>query len=83
MVTATESKLRNALKFETTGEVDSQEGVALAGGLLVVPPNCSEVGEPQVELDGAMGKALITKPPPQYQQTKLIFNVDIDYPFLD
>ena len=51
MVTATERKLRNALKFGTSGEVDSKEGRADAEGLLVAPPNCSEVMALQVELN--------------------------------
>ena len=59
MVTHKERKLRNALKFGTSREVDSKEGVAPAEGLMVAPPNCSEVGSPQEELDGALGEALI------------------------
>ena len=54
MVTAMESKLFNALKFGTAGEVDTKEGRALAEGLLLPPPNGSEVGAPQVELNGAV-----------------------------
>jgi len=59
MVTAIERKLWNALKFGTTGEVDSKEGGAPAEGLLVVPPNYSKVGATQVELNGAVGEAFI------------------------
>jgi len=83
MLTVTERELRNALKFGTTGEVNSKEGGAPAEGLLITPPNCNEVGKPQVELDGAVGEALIEQPPLQCLRTKLIFNVGIDDPFLD
>ena len=83
MVTATERSLWNALKFETTREVDSKEGATPAEGFLVPPPNCSEVGSPQVELDGAIGEALIRQPPPQCRRTKLLFDVFFDEPFLD
>ena len=54
MATATELSLRNALKFGTAGEVDSKEGVSQTEWLLFSPPNCSEVGAPQIELDGAV-----------------------------
>ena len=57
--TASERKLWNALKFGTTGEVNSKEGRAHGEGLLLPPPNCREVVTPQVELNGAMGEALI------------------------
>ena len=60
MGTATERSIRNALKFGQSGEVDSKEGVAIAERLELTPPNCSEVGTHQVELDGAMGEALIS-----------------------
>ena len=83
MVTATERHLRNALKFGTTGEVDSKEGRAIAEGLLLHPPNCNEVGIPQVELNRAMGEALVPQPPQKSQRTKLVFDVRIDNPFLD
>ena len=83
MVTAAESKIRNALKFGTAGEVDSKEGLALAERLIVVPPNCSEVVAPQVELDGAVGRGPISKPPTQLPRMKLIFDVDIDDDFSD
>jgi len=83
MLTATERKRWNALKFGTTGEVDSKERWALAEGLLVAPPKCSEAGAPQGELDGAVGENYIQQPPIQCPRTKLIFDVRIDYPFLD
>ena len=60
----------NALKFGTAGEVDPKEGMAHAEGLLLPPPNCSEVGAPQVELDGAVGNALTLQPPLQRPRTK-------------
>ena len=60
MLTASERKLWNALKFGTTGEVNSQEGRAQAEGLELTPPNCSEFGAPQVEIDWAVGEAVIS-----------------------
>ena len=54
MVTASKRIIRNSLKFGTTGEVDSKEGGAIAEGLLVAPRKQSEVGTPQVELNGTM-----------------------------
>ena len=83
MLTALERKPWNALKFGTTGEVDSQEGVSFAEGLGVLQPNSSEVGTPQVELNSAVGEALFLQPLPQRLRTKLIFDVRIDDPFLD
>ncbi len=74
---------RNALKFGQPGEVDSKKGRAVAEGLEFAPPNCSEVGTPQEELNGAVGEALIKQLPMQNLRTKLIFDVRIDYPFLD
>ena len=65
MATATERSLRNALKFGTTREVDLKEGVAQAKGWELASPNSSEVGEPQVERNGAVGEALIMHPLPQ------------------
>jgi len=65
MATATKRNLWNTLKFGTTREVNSQEGEASSEGLLPPPPNCSEVGIPQVELDGAVGEALVAKPVPE------------------
>ena len=65
MVTFSERIIRNALKFGTAGEVNSKEGRALVEGFELVPPNCSEVGKPQGELDGAVGEALIQQPPLQ------------------
>jgi len=62
MVTAAERKLWNALKFWTTGEVNSKEGGAHGEGLELAPPNCSEVGTPPVELNGAVEEALIPQP---------------------
>ena len=83
MVTHSERILRNALKFGQSGEVNSKEGVAPAEGLVVVPPNCNEVGTPQVELDGAVGEARIHQPATQSPRTKLVFDVRIDNQFLD
>ena len=83
MVTVSERKLWNALKFGQSGEVDSKEGGASAEGLLIVPPNCSEVGSPQVEFNGAVGEALVPHPLQQSLRTKLIFDVRIDDPLLD
>ena len=83
MVTISESEPWNALKFGTTREVNSKEGVAFVGGLELAPPNCSEIGTPQVELNGAVGEALVKQPPLQCVRTKLIFDVRIDDPFLD
>ena len=83
MVTISERKLRNALKFGTTREVNTQEGVAQVEGLLPPPTNCSEVVSPKAELNRAMGEALIPQPPLQRPQTKLVFNVRIDNPFFD
>ena len=83
MLTVSERKLWNALKFGTSGEVDSKEGGAQAEGLELAPPNRSEIETPQVELDGAVGEALIAKPHLQILRTELVFDVRIDYPFLD
>ena len=63
--TVKESSLWKALKFGTSGEVNSQEGCAIPEGLLVAPPNCSEVGALQVELNEAKGEALVQQPPVQ------------------
>jgi len=83
MATAAERQLRNALKFGTAGEVHSQDGCTIPEGLLLPPPNHREVGEPQGELDGAMGEALIQQLPMQCVRMKLIFDVRINNPFLD
>ena len=83
MATANERHLPNALKFGTTGEVNSKEGKAPAEWLLVAQPNCSEVGSPQGELNGAVGEALIQQPLLQSIRTKLMFDVRVDDPFLD
>ena len=83
IATHSERHLRNALKFGATREVDSKEGVAPDEGLEIAPTNCSDDGSPQVELDGAVGEALINQPPPQSLRTNLIFDVRIDKPFLD
>ena len=83
MPTITERHLRNALKFGTTGEVNTKEGWEIAEGLVVAPPNCREVVTPPLELNGTVGEALIPQHPPQRQRTKLIFDVRIDDPFLD
>jgi len=83
IATLSERHLRNALKFGTSSEVDSQEGVTTAEGLEFAPPNCSEVGAPKGELDGAVGECL-AKPLPQVSvRAKLIFDIEIDDPFLD
>ena len=68
-LSATERKLRNALKFGTTREVYSKEGEAIPEGLLLAPPNCSEVLAPQEELDGAVGEALVLQPPMKLART--------------
>ena len=83
MGTATERMLRNALKFGTTGEVDSKEGVAPVERLKLAPPNRSEVVSPQLELNVAIGEALALQPRLQLRRTKLIFDVVFDDPFLD
>ena len=83
MATFTEGSLRKALKFRTAGEVSSKEGVALTEGLLLPPPNRSEVETPQVKLNRAVGEAFIQQPPLQRLRTKLIFDVRIDNLFLD
>ena len=83
MATATERHLRNTLKFRTAGEVNSKEGVALTEGLLLPPPNRSEVETPQVKLNRAVGEAFMTHNPHQCLRTKLIFDIKIDDPFLD
>jgi len=83
MATLSERKLWNALKFETSGEVDSKEGVAQAEGYLLPPPNFGEVGKPQVDLNGAVGESLVLHPRLQCIRTKLLFDVFFDDPFLD
>ena len=83
MVTLTERILRNALKIGTSREVDSKEGVATAEGLLIAPRNCSEVWSLQVELNGAVGEALIQQPPMQVVRTKLFFDIFFNDQFLD
>ena len=83
MLTARERTLWNALKFRTTREVYSKQGVASVEWLIVAPINRSEVGTPQGELNGAVGEVLLPKPRPQTPQTKLILDVGFDDPFLD
>ena len=83
MLTAPERSLRNALEIGASREVDSKEGLAIREGLLVVPRKRSDVGTPQLDLNGAVGEALIPKPIPQRQCTKLIFDVRIDNRILD
>ena len=83
MARLSERSLRNALKFGTTVEVNSQEGRAHEEGLMVVPTNRSEIGSPEVDLNGAVGEALVLQPPPQRLRTKLLFDVRIDDQFLD
>jgi len=88
MATLSERHTRNALKFGQSREVDVKE--APAEGLLIVPPNYSEIGAPQRELNRAMGEALIQQPVLQLQRTKLKsdkqslnFVGGFDDPFLD
>ena len=83
MGTAGERHLRNALKFVQAREVDSKEGVATDEGLIIPPPNCSEIGAPPIELDGAVGEAVILNPHSQRTRTKLLFDVFFNYQFLD
>ena len=83
MVTLSKSKIWNALKFGTAREVNSKEGEATAEGLMLPSRNYSEIGAPQVELDGAVGEALILQPSLQRLRTKLLFNVRIYDPFFD
>ena len=40
-------------------EKSTKEGRKQVEGLLVAPPNCNEVGAPQVELNGTVGEAPI------------------------
>jgi len=65
VATERERILRNALKFGTSREVDSKEGLARAEGLEHAPPNSSEALEFQVKLNGTVGEAIILKPPLQ------------------
>ena len=83
MATASQRTLRNALKFGQSGEVDSKEAGAQAECLELAPPNCSEVGASQVELNGTVGEALVLHPARQCPRTKLIFDIRIDDQFLD
>jgi len=83
MAAGSERKLWNALKFGQSGEVNSKEGLAIVEGLELTPPNCSEAVTPQIELNGAVGEALILQPPPQRLRTKQFFDVRINNPFLD
>ena len=46
IATISERSMWNALKFGTTGEVDSKERLAQAEGLIDVPPNCSDIWAP-------------------------------------
>ena len=57
--------------------------MATAEGLINTPPNCSEVGAPQIELNGTVGEARIKQPVHQYVLTKLIFEVVFDNQILD
>jgi len=83
MVTARERHLRNALKFGTSGEVNSQEGRALAKGRELAPTNFSEVGSSQVELKGAVREALVKQHPPQIHRKRCFSDVVFDNPFMD
>jgi len=82
MVIVTERKLLNALQFWTAGEVNSKEGCTIPEWFLLPQTKCSEVGAPQVELDGAVVEALVLNPDRQCRRTKLILDVRIDNPFL-
>ena len=82
MATVIERSRWNAHKFGTSGEVDSKEGVAIAEGLLAAPPNCSEVETPPVELNGAVGEALMMQPLRQCLRTTLIFDILFNVNFL-
>ena len=82
MVTIIQRSLRNTLKFGTTEEVNSKEGVAPFKGIELAPPESSEVRTPQVKLDGTVGEALITKPQLQSPRKKLIFDIFFDDQFL-
>ena len=85
MATISERSLRNALKFGQSGEVDSKEGLDLSKGPhdVVTQLNCSEVGTPQVELNGAVGEAIVLQTPMQVLRTKLVFNIFFEDPFFD
>ena len=83
MLTASERKLRNALKFGTAGKVNSQERLKIRQGSSSNHHNSSEVAAPQVELNGAVDEALTLHPLPQCLRTKLILDVIFDDPFLD
>jgi len=65
VVTFSERKPLNALEFGASGEVNSKEGGEPAERCPPLPPNCSEVGSPQVELYGAVGEAHIQQPTQQ------------------
>ena len=83
MATLSERKPWNALKFRTTGEVNSKEGGLHAQWLEVAPPKHREVGAPQGELNRAVGENLILYYYHQCLRTKLIFDVRINDPFMD
>jgi len=84
METASERLIWNALKFGTTREVNSKEGVATVEGmLLLAPPNSSEVGTSHEDFDGAVGEITITKSPHHIISTKLLFDVRIKNDRLD
>ena len=63
MVAVSERKLRNALKFGTTGEVNSKKRLNFSErhspSCHIIPPNGSEGGALQVDLDGAVGEGHI------------------------
>ena len=64
----------NALKFGTTGEVNSQEGGTHAEGSELAPTKCGEVVAPQEELNGAESPWWSLQPYLQRLRTKLIFD---------
>ena len=81
-----EKALSQALESGTSRKVDSKEGHAttVAGPDLFVPPlKRSEVGAPNIQFDPACGEARIVEPVAQRPRTKLIFDVALDYQFLD
>jgi len=49
---------------------------------MLAPPNLSEIGAPQEELDAAFSEAFVLQPLPQSPRTKLIFDVVFEDNFL-
>jgi len=86
MGTVREHTLRNALKFGTTIEIKVTDGfhvVEWEAFCVEPPPYGSEVGAHQEDFDRAVGEAIIRQPLTQRPRTKLIFDIEIDDPFLD